>query len=89
MYRTGKRTRLAGTHREVGFRGRKKPSQKHGIDGRFVAYYCELCEDEGKVGCSTCCGSGIGVNGPVETAKCSDCKGSGSVPCDGEAHEEV
>ncbi len=90
MYLTGKSTRLAGTVEKVGFRGRKKPSEKHGIDGRFVAYYCEQCEDSGTMMCSHCQGSGIGSTGPVDSSTCQHCypiKGSGSVPCDGEAHE--
>ena len=69
---------------------RKKPSEKHGIDGRFVAYYCEQCEDSGTMMCSHCQGSGIGSTGPVDSSTCQHCypfKGSGSVPCDGEAHE--
>ena len=86
MYRRGKSPRLAGTHREVGFRGRKKPSQKHGIDGRFVAVFCTVCGDEGTVMCPRGNGSGEGM---ADGSRCLECFGTGSVPCPGEMHGEV
>jgi len=71
------------------FQGRKRPPAKRDpYTGRFVMYLCEKCEDSGKMGCSRCAGSGIGATGPVDSSRCLDCKGSGAVPCDGEAHWE-
>ena len=76
-------------HSALGGRGkrRKTPSDKHGLDGRFVSVFCTVCGDEGTVQCPRCSGSGEGM---VDGSVCRHCypiKGSGSVPCDGEAHE--
>ncbi len=87
MYRTAKSTRMAHPG-QIGLPGSgKTPSRKRSRDGRFVQYLCEKCEDSGSMGCPTCDGSGIGMHGDPDTSRCLDCKGSGSVPCDGEAHE--
>ena len=64
----------------------KKPSQKHGIDGRFVAVFCTVCGDDGTVMCPRCNGSGEGM---ADGSRCLECFGTGSVPCPGEMHGEV
>ncbi len=40
--------------------------------------------------CSTCKGSGVGMNGPVESSKCTACKGSGAelIEIDGEFYTD-
>jgi len=59
---------------------------KRAPNGRFVSVLCEVCQDEGRVLCPRCAGSGEGM---VDGSRCMECKGSGSVPCPGEVHEEV
>lgn len=68
--------------------GERDRAMKRGRDGRFVSYHCDLCQDEGKVMCQTCSGSGIGRSGPIETSRCTECNGRGAVPCPGEEHCE-
>ena len=54
---------------------------KRGLDGRFVAFRCDVCEDEGTMDCASCQGTGIGQHGDPDTSKCWACHGRGSVPC--------
>lgn len=72
-----------GTHEKVGFRAWKMPSEEPSD------FRCPQCADEGTVQCPSCNGSGEGM---ADGSRCQHCyprKGSGSVPCPGEEHEEV
>lgn len=46
---------------------------------------CDKCEGSGEMRCPRCNGSGEGM---ADGSRCLDCKGSGMVDCDGEAHWE-
>ncbi|MHC4644197.1 MAG: hypothetical protein ACYTBJ_01750 [Planctomycetota bacterium] len=60
---------------------------KQGPDGRFVAYLCHRCHDQGKLICGSCNGSGEGRWGDPGRSKCLECNGSGVVDCPEDMHD--